>query len=142
MFLVSACLAGFNCRYNGGNCATKIVQDLVNDGMAMPICPEQLAGLPTPRESCEMKIDMCGSKRILDKYGRDYTEEFTKGAELTLAIARTIGAKEAILKSKSPSCGCGLIYDGTFSGEVIEGDGLVAELLKKNGIYVRTESGQ
>jgi uncharacterized protein YbbK (DUF523 family) len=140
MYLVSACLAGSKCRYDGSDCPNKIVQDLVKDGKALSFCPEMLAGLPTPREACEIRTDISGNKKVIGRSGRDYTKEFLKGAELTLAICKAKGVKEAILKSKSPSCGCGQIYDGTFSGNVVVGDGLTADLLRKNGICVRTEN--
>lgn len=139
MYLVSSCLAGFNCRYDGKNSENKVIVELINKGEAIAVCPEQVGGLPTPRESCEIFIDESGHKKVIRKTGEDFTEEFLEGAKKTLAIAKAIGTKKAILKSKSPSCGCGLIYDGTFSGKLIEGNGLTAELLIENGIEVYTE---
>ena len=136
MYLVSACLAGFNCRYDGRSNENKTVIDLVKQGKAVPVCPEQLAGLQTPRVSCEIQIE---NKRVISKDGRDLTEEFVNGAERILAIAQALNIKKAILKAKSPSCGCGKIYDGSFSGKLVEGNGLTAELLIKNGIEVCTE---
>ncbi|AGK95556.1 DUF523 domain-containing protein [Clostridium pasteurianum] len=140
MYLVSACLVGINCRYDGKNSENKIVAELVKQGKAIPVCPEQLGGLPTPRASCEIVMDEKGNIKILTKEEKDCTNEFAKGAEETLKIAKSNGIKKAILKSKSPSCGCGFIYDGTFSGNLIEGKGLTAELLIKNGIEVFTEN--
>jgi uncharacterized protein YbbK (DUF523 family) len=140
MYLVSSCLAGVNCRYNGKSSENKTICELVKSGEAISICPEQLAGLPTPRPSCEIIIDESGNKKVISKDGKDFTKEFFEGAEKTLAIAKTIDIKKAILKSKSPSCGCGFTYDGTFSGKIIKGNGLATELLIKNGIEVYTEN--
>lgn len=140
MYLVSSCLAGVNCRYDGGNSKNNVICKLVKLGEAIAICPEQLGGLPTPRTSCEIVIDKSGNKKVISKEGKDFTKEFLEGAEKTLAIAKAIGIKKAILKSKSPSCGCKFVYDGTFSGNLIEGNGLAAELLIKNDIKVYTEN--
>lgn len=140
MYLVSSCLAGINCRYNGSNSENKYVAELVKAGKAIAICPEQLAGLPTPRDCCEIVIDENSNKRVISKDGKDLTESFLKGAEKTLGIIKATGIKKAILQSRSPSCGCGLVYDGNFSGKLIEGNGLVTELLMKNGIEIYTEN--
>ncbi len=138
MYLVSACLAGVNCRYDGKDSADERVMELVNQGKAIPVCPEQLGGLSTPRISCE-RVNQPGDKKIINKEGIDRTEEFYLGAERTLAIAKALGIKKAIMKSKSPSCGCGQIYDGTFSGTLIQGNGMAVELLLRSGIEVITE---
>lgn len=140
MYLVSACLAGVNCRYNGSNSTDPFIEKLVKEGKAIAICPEQLAGLPTPRACCEIVIDNNGTKKIMSKDGQDFTKEFIDGAEKTLAIAKIINAEKAILQSRSPSCGYSLIYDGTFSGNLKEGIGFTAELLVENGIKVYTEA--
>jgi uncharacterized protein YbbK (DUF523 family) len=140
MYLVSSCLAGVNCRYDGKNSKNSVVVELVKSGKAIAVCPEQLAGLPTPRTSCEIIIDENGNKKVISKDEQDFTEKFTEGAEKTLKIAKVIGIRKAILKSKSPSCGYGFIYDGTFSGKLIKGNGLAAELLIKNGVEVYTEN--
>lgn len=140
MYLVSACLAGVNCRYNGTNSVDPFIEKLVKEGKALPVCPEQLAGLPTPRACCEIVIDHIGTRKILTKDGQDFTKEFLEGAEKTLAIAKIINAKKAVLQSRSPSCGYSLIYDGTFSGNLKEGIGFTAELLVQNGIKVYTEA--
>ncbi len=129
MYLVSACLAGCACRYNATSCASEAVQRLVREGKAIPLCPEQLAALPTPRESCEIVFDGDGNKKVMGQSGDDLTEAYTQAATRTLAVCRALGIKNAILKSKSPSCGSGLVYDGTFSGKTVSGDGLTAELL-------------
>ncbi|MDF2906225.1 MAG: hypothetical protein K0R34_1546 [Herbinix sp.] len=135
MYLVSACLAGVNCRYDGKGSVNEKVLELVNQGLAIPVCPEQLGGLTTPRISCEL----VGDKKVVNKEGTDRTEEFMLGAERTLLIAKALGVNKAIMKSKSPSCGCGQIYDGTFSGTLIPGNGVAVSLLLKNGIEVITE---
>lgn len=140
MYLVSACLAGVNCRYDGKNSENKVICELVKVGKAIAICPEQLAGLSTPRISCEIVIDKSGNKQVISKDGQNLTERFANGAEKTLDIAKIIGIKKAILKSKSPSCGNEFIYDGTFSGKLIKGTGLTAEILMKNGIKVYSEN--
>ncbi|MDP4143402.1 MAG: DUF523 domain-containing protein [Bacillota bacterium] len=139
MYIVSACLAGINCRYDAKNSENQFIVDLIKQGKAIPVCPEQLGGLDTPRISCEIVTDEKGNKKVISKQGKDCTKEFTEGAEKTLQIAKIVGAKKAILKAKSPSCGCDLIYDGTFSGKLIEGNGLTAQLLLDNGIEVITE---
>jgi uncharacterized protein YbbK (DUF523 family) len=139
MYIVSACLAGIPCRYDGDSNENNIVLELVRQGKAIPVCPEVLGGLSTPRVPCEIVEDKNGIKKVINKEGIDCTKEFVEGADITLAIAKAIGAKNAILKSKSPSCGFGCIYDGTFSGKLKEGKGLTAELLLKHGIKVYTE---
>ncbi|MDD2324690.1 MAG: DUF523 domain-containing protein [Alphaproteobacteria bacterium] len=139
MYLVSACLVGCPCRYNATSCASEVVQRLVKEGKAVPVCPEQLASLPTPRESCEIVFDESGNKKVVGRSGTDLTEAYTQAATKTLAICKALGINQAILKSKSPSCGSGQIYDGTFSGQTVAGDGLTAEELKRNGVRVMTE---
>lgn len=141
MIIVSACLAGINCRYDGGNNLNKEIRDMVVRGEAMPVCPEQLGGCPTPRPPVEILKGtgadvLDGRCRVVKKDGNDVTQQFIKGANEVLKIAKLIGAKKAILKSKSPSCGFGKIYDGTFEGVLAEGNGVTAELLKRNGIEV------
>jgi len=132
--IVSACLAGINCRYDGAAKPCEKVMQLVAEGRAVPVCPEQLGGLPTPPQSSERV-----GERVLRKDGGDVTAEFVRGAEEALKLAKLIGATQAILKSKSPSCGCNQIYDGTFSGTLVPGDGVFASLCKTNGITVKTE---
>lgn len=129
--LVSACLAGVDCKYNGGNNETKKIIELIKNNDVILVCPEQLGGLKTPRDPAEN----IGNKVITDK-GVDVTKEFNKGAEEVLKLAQKFNVKKAILKSRSPSCGMGKIYDGTFSGKQIDGNGVTAELLLKNGIEV------
>ncbi|RCW58688.1 DUF523 domain-containing protein [Halanaerobium sp. ST460_2HS_T2] len=140
MFLVSSCLAGINCRYDGKNNLNKKVAELVKTGKAIPVCPEVLGGLPTPRDPSEIIIDDQGRKKVVTEKGKDLTAEFKLGAEKTLKIAKIVEAKKALLQQRSPSCGSEKIYDGTFSGTLISGRGLTAELLIKNGIKVLTET--
>ncbi len=134
MILVSACLLGINCKYNGKNNANKKIIRLSERETLIPVCPEQLGGLPTPRIPSEIR-----GGRVINKEGLDVTDYLERGAKEALAIARIFGISEAILKQRSPSCGSGQIYDGTFSGIVTAGDGITAALLKKNGIKVTSE---
>lgn len=144
MILISACLAGVNCRYDGGNNEIEEMLRWVQEGKAIVACPEQLGGLSTPRLPCEIidgdGEDVLGNKAtVINKAGQDQTAYFIKGAEETLRIARLYHVKMAILKARSPSCGSGVIYDGSFSGEKKQGDGITAALLKQNGIKVLDE---
>ena len=134
MIIVSACLAGFPCRYDGTATIHEKIRELVNAGKAILVCPEQLGGLPTPRSQSEIK-----NGNVISKEGTDVTKEFERGAAIVLEIANAYGCKEAILKARSPSCGKGKIYDGSFTGKIIAGNGKTAELLLKNGIDVKTE---
>ena len=134
MLIVSACLAGFPCRYDGKKAINPAVQQLVKEGKAIPVCPEQLGGLPTPRLPAEMKAG-----KVINSDGNDVTEAFEKGAAVVLEIAKQYGCTDALLKARSPSCGKGRIYDGSFSGILIEGNGKTADLLMRNGITVTTE---
>lgn len=148
MILVSACLCGINCKYNGGNNLEERVLKLLKEGKAIPVCPEQLGGQSTPRIAHEI-VDGTGADvldgkcRVLGPDGHDdATEEFLKGAKETLKIAKECDAKTAILKARSPSCGYGTIYNGTFSGDKIAGNGVTAELLKRNGLKIYTEEDE
>jgi len=135
MILVSACLLGINCQYNGENDLTeKLLEFLKDKGKFVAVCPEVLGGLPIPRDGAEI----VGNK-VKTAKGKDVTKQFLKGAKSVLKIAKENNVKIAILKAKSPSCGSGWIYDGTFSRNLIKGDGITAALLKKNGIKVFTE---
>ena len=136
MKICSACLLGIKCRYDGKNKLNKKLVELAKKEILIPICPEQLGGLPTPREPAEQK-----GKKVITKSGKDVTKNFKKGARQVLRIAKLFGIKKAILKQRSPSCGCGQIYDGTLSGRIIKGDGVTATLLKRNGIKVISEEG-
>lgn len=134
MKLCSACLLGIKCRYDGKSQSNKKVLELAKKELLIPVCPEQLGGLSTPRNSSEIK-----ENNVFTKDGEDVTLQFNQGANEVLRIANLLGVKEAIMKQKSPSCGCGEIYDGSFSGVVISGDGVTTSLLKKNGIRVISE---
>ena len=135
MIIVSACLAGVECRYNGQQYSIPEVVEMVKKGQAIPLCPEILGGLEIPRPKVEQR-----GGRILAENGQDLTQQYEAGGEKALQIAKLVNCKKAILKSKSPTCGCGMIYDGTFSGELIHGDGIFCALLKKAGIPVYTEN--
>ena len=133
--LISACLTGENCKYNGGNNYIAAVEQLKEQYELIPVCPERDGGLPTPRESSERLGD-----KVVSKSGSDVTEQFVRGARHALDTAIKNGCTRALLKERSPSCGCGTIYDGSFTATVIEGDGVTAELLKAHGITVYGES--
>jgi uncharacterized protein YbbK (DUF523 family) len=145
MILVSACLCGMNTRYDGKNNINEKAQKLLKEGKAIAVCPEQLGGLSTPRPPHEIhqgdgEAVLNGKANVVTKEGSDGTINFINGAEATLKIALEANATCAILKAKSPSCGYGKIYDGTFSGNLIDGNGVTAELLKQNGIIIYTEN--
>ncbi len=144
MYLISACLCGVNCKYNGRNNYSKYCDDLFKSGKAVLICPEQLGGLPTPRVPSEMNDraeEILNRKgKILTKDGSDVTEEFVKGAKEVEEIAKKLNIEGAILKDGSPSCGVNYIYDGTFTGNKIKGRGITTEILVQNGISVISEN--
>ena len=135
--LISACLLGFECKYCGGS--NKLTeQQLAALGerfRLIPVCPETAGGLPTPRDPSERLGD-----KVVSNQGRDVTAQYQKGAETALWLARRYDCKAALLKEKSPSCGSGQIYDGSFTGKLIPGDGVAAEELKKEGLIVFGES--
>ncbi len=133
--LLSACILGADCKYNGGNNYRDGIFDLFTKYNVIPVCPETAGGLERPREPSE-KV----GNRVLSKSGKDVTAEFKKGADATLKIAKNRNAEYAVLKAKSPSCGCGMIYDGSFGGKVIPGNGVTAELLLNNGIKIYNET--
>ena len=133
--LVSACLLGTNCRYDGGNNGREAVLALLEQHTLIPVCPEQLGGLSTPRPPVEWQGD-----KAYNNQGQDCTVQFCKGAREALRIAQLYGCELAILKAKSPSCGNRQVYDGTFSGHVIDGMGETARLLKEHGIRVINET--
>ena len=132
--LISACLMGVGCRYDGGRVRKVDVAQLTDKYELIPVCPEIYGGLPTPRIPSERVGD-----RVVMKDGRDVTENFERGMEHTLMLAKALGARLALLKAKSPSCGKGKIYDGSFSGTLTDGDGYTTEHLKRAGIEVYTE---
>ena len=134
MILVSACLAGVNCKYDGGNNYNEKIMELVKNGEAILVCPEQLGGLPTPRVPSEIF-----DNKVITKEGKDVTYEYNRGAKEVLRLCKELNITKAILKANSPSCGCGTIYDGTFTSTKINGNGITAQLLIDNGIEVLTE---
>lgn len=143
--IVSACLAGLATTHDGKAKPHPKVLELLRQGRAVLVCPEQLGGLPTPRPEAEIEQGATGEEvlqgnaRVLDVNGDDVTAQYKRGANEALKAARLSGARTAILKSRSPSCGTRMIYDGTFSGRLIEGDGVTAALLKSQGLEVMTE---
>ena len=132
--LVSACLLGINCKYNGDNNENIKVLEFIKDKEVIPICPEIMGGLTTPRPPSEIK-----ENKVINNLDIDVTENFQKGANETLKLAKLFGVKKALLKAKSPSCGVGKIYDGTFSGNLIDGNGITTKLLLEHNIEVLTE---
>lgn len=140
MYIISSCLLGHNCKYNGGNNRCQEVVDFCEQKKHVVVCPEGAARLPVPRPPAERQ-----GRRIVDKEGKDVTEAFEKGAVLSLGTCRMAAdcsgepLEGAILKANSPSCGCGKIYDGTFTGTLTEGDGVFAQMLVEEGIPVISE---
>ena len=133
--LVSACLLGVECRYNGKGVLEPAVKPLLDRHCLIPVCPEIMGGLATPRMPAERSAG-----RVITRDGADVTPAYEKGAEETLKLAMLYGCRAAILKERSPSCGNGQIYDGTFTGKLTEGEGVCAGLLKSHGIKVYGES--
>lgn len=132
--IISACLLGTPCRYDGKAKSYDKIEKLKEKYELIPVCPEVFGGLDTPREPCEVS-----GQKVISKSGKDRTKEYTAGAQKALATALQNGCKLAVLKSKSPSCGHGEIYDGSFSGSLIKGNGVAARLLEENGIKVISE---
>lgn len=134
--LVSACLLGVGCRYDGaGKPMPRLAQLLAAPVHLVPFCPEIYGGLPTPRVPAERK-----NGGVWTRDGRDVTAAYQRGAQEALRLCRLMGCTHALLKERSPSCGCGAIYDGSFTGTLIPGRGVTAELLQDNGITVWGES--
>lgn len=135
--LISACLTGVNCKYSGGNNKLDdgLLEKLKGEYILVPVCPEADGGLTTPRDPSERVGEL-----VLSCFGQNVTEEFVRGAHMTLERAVSEGCTKALMKELSPSCGSGRIYDGTFSGTVVDGYGVTAELLEKNQIKVYGES--
>ena len=131
--LISACLLGACCRYDGASKAHPLAALLAERHTLVPVCPEQLGGLPTPRPPAERR-----GGRVVTQSG-DVTEQYLRGAEETLELCKLLGCEAAVLKERSPSCGRGQVYDGTFSGTLTAGDGVTAELLAAHGILVYGE---
>ena len=133
--IVSACLLGVSCRYDGNSKPNEKIIDLKEKYNLIPICPEIMGGLPTPRMPAEIK-----DGRVKTENGIDVTEEYKKGADEAIKLAKLFGCKKAILKENSPSCGCGKIYNGEVTRTLRDGNGITAELFMKNGIDVFGEN--
>lgn len=131
--LISACLMGYNCKYNGGNNALppEVLAALRERYRLIPVCPEAAGGLPTPRVPSERR-----GGRVVTRDGRDVTAAFRRGAEIAGKLAERYGARLALLKSNSPSCGSGTVYDGSFTGTLTPGDGVTAEYLKNKNLTI------
>ena len=133
--LISACLLGCRCRYDGASKPLDRASELAERHTLVPVCPEQLGGLATPRPPAERQGD-----RVVTREGADVTAQYRRGAEEALRLCRLFDCRAAVLKERSPSCGCGAVYDGTFTGTLTAGDGVTAELLRAAGIPVYGES--
>lgn len=133
-YLISACLTGQCCRYDAGAFHLPHLVQLVEEGIALPFCPECAGGLPTPRPPCEIK-----NGEVLTATGHRCTSEYQKGAQMALQVCRENGITAAILKENSPSCGATHVYDGTHTGTLRAGKGVTAALLAENGITLYTE---
>lgn len=142
--LCSACLLGFYCKYNSKIKANRKVLALAKKEILIPVCPEQMGGQPTPRPSAEIKGGsgkdvLVGKAKVVEIDGTDVSKLFLVGARQTLRVAKLFKVRQAILKQRSPSCGSGQTYDGSFSGRIIKGDGVTTALLKRHGIKVISE---
>ena len=133
--LVSACLLGVRCRYDGAEKAHPLIAALAERHTLVPVCPEQLGGLPTPRPPAERR-----GERVVTEAGADVTEQYRRGAEEALKLCKLFDCQAAVLKERSPSCGRGQVYDGTFTGALTTSDGVTAALLAAHGIPVYGES--
>ncbi|MEW1657584.1 MULTISPECIES: DUF523 domain-containing protein [unclassified Streptomyces] len=144
--LVSACLRGVPCRFDGRDKASPTIEEAVAGREVVSFCPEVAGGLTTPRRPAELVGGdghdvLDGTARVVEDTGREVTAEFVDGARRALAAARNAGCTEALLMPRSPSCGRGAVYDGSFSGELVSGDGVTAALFERNGIAVRSAPG-
>lgn len=131
--LISACLAGKNCRYDANSATVSYLAELMEHYELIAVCPEQLGGLPTPRPCAELV-----KERVLTKDGLDLTGQFLSGAKKALDIAQQQACKIALLMERSPSCGSHTVYDGTFSGTLVEGEGVFAHMLRQMGYTIYT----
>ena len=132
--LISACLLGVKCRYDGGGRPCPAALALAGTDELIPVCPEQLGGLPTPRMQSEIR-----DGQVIRRDGVSVDEAYRRGAAEAVRLAKLFSCELAVLKARSPSCGCGCIYDGSFTGTLIPGDGVTAALLKQQGLQVITE---
>ena len=138
MILVSACLLGLDCRYDGGDNKIEELLEFLSDKNYLPVCPEQMGGLTTPRDPAE--ITVASERKVVTSSGEDVTSQFLKGANETLKLKNLTGASYAILKARSPSCGSKQIYDGSFTKVLIQGQGLTSELLRQHDVKVYNEN--
>ena len=143
-YVISSCLIGENCKYEGGNNLNRKVKEIFDRGNSISVCPEVLGGLGVPRLRTEIKDGsgeevLCGKTTVINEKGHDVTVQFIRGAQCALEIAQEKGIRKAILKARSPSCGFQWVYDGTFSGRVKKGNGVFAQLLFENGFEIITE---
>ncbi len=139
MILVSACLAGEKCRHDGSDCSNLVIEKLKEKGKIVAVCPEVIGGLPVPRLPCEIvqgngQAVLEGKAEVIDLAGKDITGQVLSGSYAALALAKEQKVRLAVLKSKSAVCGVGKIFDGSFQGRMIEGNGIFAALLLKAGI--------
>lgn len=144
MILVSSCLTVLKVRYDGNHCLVKKIEKLIKEKKAIVACPEILAGLSTPREPAEIVGGngddvLDGKAKVIEKSGKDVTDIYIKGAIKTLEIVLNTNINKVILKEYSPSCGTSMIYNGEFIGKKMEGNGVTAALLKRNGIEILSE---
>lgn len=135
MILISACLVGINCKYNGKNNYNEKALELVKSGQAIPICPEQLGGLTTPRNPSEIKT-INNKRYVINNKNEDVIDEFVRGANEVLKLAKELDVEKVILQSRSPSCGVGKIYSGNFDRKLVDGNGILAQMLIDNDIEV------
>ena len=133
--LVSACLLGVRCNHLGAANPSPAVQALAATRRLVPVCPETMGGLPTPRSAAEVQPD----GRVVTGEGDDVTHAYRRGAQATVDVARVMGVADAVLKERSPSCGCHQVYDGTFSRTRVPGEGVTARALREAGVRVRSE---
>jgi uncharacterized protein YbbK (DUF523 family) len=132
---VSACLLGVACNHMGRASTSETVVALGRERRLIPVCPETVGGLPTPRPAAEVRPD----GRVVTAAGEDVTAAYQRGAAATVRLAAAVGAREAVLKARSPSCGCHEVYDGTFTRTRVPGEGLTARALRDAGVAVRSE---
>jgi len=138
MIIVSACLAGCECRYDGKSNEIAVLKNLVLTNKAIALCPEKLGGLSTPRIACEI-VESSNELKVMGQDNNDYTTQFTQGAQIVANVAKALNCKKVILKANSPSCGYGKIYDGSFSGKYRKGNGITSQLLADNGVQILNE---
>ena len=133
--LVSACLLGVECNHDGRSSPSPAAQRLAAEFSLVPVCPEVMGGLPTPRAAAEVQPD----RRVVNESGDDVTDAYRRGAEAAVELARAVAAERAVLKARSPSCGCHEVYDGTFTRTRVAGEGVTARALRAAGLHVESE---